>query len=297
MSIKKENLVFYYDGINNMGEGLPHDNNTTIWYDLSGNGNNASVNGCMWGGDSVILEGNSSSPYTWVYCGNHTLPNASQATLEMLCQTPIVGTNTMYMGGNGGNSASGSIYLAQYNNNYEGRSIASSLYSAAAPAVSKELALLSVVVNGNSLRLYKNGVLAKETIASRNFSVNNTSYCFVIGGLSYSQNSISTGNMYRGRVFSHRLYSVALTDEEISDNFDAEMERYNKAEAEVKDTDSVSKIKIKNEKTYNVKDTYSRINKINKNEDDTVVGIINFINGIKINQANINYDNDVIIFS
>lgn len=297
MGIKREDLIFYYDGINNMGEGLPHNNNTTVWYDLSGNGNNGSVNGCMWGGDSIILEGNSSAPYTWVHCGNHTLPNSSQATLEMLCQTPIVGTNIMYMGGNGGNSASGSIYLAQYNNNYEGRSIASSLYSAAAPAISKELALLSVVVNGNSLRLYKNGVLAKETIASRNFSVNNTSYCFVIGGLSYNQNSINTGNMYRGRVFSHRLYSVALTDEEISDNFDAEMERYNKAD--VKNTNEISKIRIKNEKTYNVKDTHSRLNKINKNEDDTVIGVINFMNGIKINNANITYDseNNIITFN
>lgn len=54
-------LILHYDAINNTGNG--HDNNATVWKDLSGNGNDGNlVNmnntaGSGWDSDSLILDG------------------------------------------------------------------------------------------------------------------------------------------------------------------------------------------------------------------------------------------------
>lgn len=55
-------------------------------------------------------------------------------------------------------------------------------------------------------------------------------------------------------------------------------------------TNNVSKIQLGYDKTYDIKDNYSRTNKLDKNEDDIAYAIINFMNGIKVNQASIVYD-------
>lgn len=55
-------------------------------------------------------------------------------------------------------------------------------------------------------------------------------------------------------------------------------------------TNNVSKIQLGYDKTYDIKDNYSRTNKLNKNEDDVAYAVINFMNGIKVNQASIVYD-------
>lgn len=55
-------------------------------------------------------------------------------------------------------------------------------------------------------------------------------------------------------------------------------------------TNNVSKIQLGYDKTYDIKDNYSRTNKLDKNEDDVAYAIINFMNGIKVNQASIVYD-------
>ena len=55
-------------------------------------------------------------------------------------------------------------------------------------------------------------------------------------------------------------------------------------------TNNVSKIQLGYDKTYDIKDSYSRTNKLDKNEDDIAYAIINFMNGIKVNQASIVYD-------
>lgn len=55
-------------------------------------------------------------------------------------------------------------------------------------------------------------------------------------------------------------------------------------------TNNVSKIQLGYDKTYDIKDNYSRANKLDKNEDDVAYAVINFMNGIKVNQASIVYD-------
>lgn len=51
--------------------------------------------------------------------------------------------------------------------------------------------------------------------------------------------------------------------------------------------------KIQVDEKYEIKDSLARTNKLNKYEDDTASGIINFLNGIKIDNCKIYYDVNV----
>ena len=53
-----------------------------------------------------------------------------------------------------------------------------------------------------------------------------------------------------------------------------------------------------NEELYNIKDAKSRMNKIDKYQDDTAYSVVNFMNGIKIDLATVKYDvaNNTVIF-
>lgn len=46
-----DGLVLYYDAINNTGSG--HSSSTTTWKDLSGNGNDGTVTGGTWTGNTL----------------------------------------------------------------------------------------------------------------------------------------------------------------------------------------------------------------------------------------------------
>ena len=49
-SYVQDGLIAQYDGINNVGHGVAHDPNAATWVDLTGNGNNGTVNAAVtWG--------------------------------------------------------------------------------------------------------------------------------------------------------------------------------------------------------------------------------------------------------
>ena len=53
----------------------------------------------------------------------------------------------------------------------------------------------------------------------------------------------------------------------------------------------VTKVQVGNE--YEIKDSFARANKLDKYKDDTASGVINFLNGIKIDNCNIYYNASV----
>lgn len=58
MSIVNDGLVLYFDAIDNAVNGV-HDGSTTVWVDLSGNGNNGILNGGTWGENFLHFDGRS----------------------------------------------------------------------------------------------------------------------------------------------------------------------------------------------------------------------------------------------
>ena len=51
-SYVQDGLVAQYDGINNVGHGLAHSNSATTWVDLTGNGNDGTVNAAVTWSDN-----------------------------------------------------------------------------------------------------------------------------------------------------------------------------------------------------------------------------------------------------
>lgn len=130
-----------------------------------------------------------------------------------------------------------------------------------------------------------------------------------------SNNETRISPRREGKIYSARLYGRALSDNEIYYNYLAELEHL--AETETPDypdapdvepdigdiivpieDGEVSKISIDNEELYNIKDAKSRMNKIDKYQDDTAYSVVNFMNGIKIDLATVKYDvaNNTVIF-
>ena len=56
MSIVNDGLVLYFDAIDNAVNGV-HDGSTTVWVDLSGNGNNGTLYGGTWGENLLHFNG------------------------------------------------------------------------------------------------------------------------------------------------------------------------------------------------------------------------------------------------
>lgn len=277
MIVKKENLFFYYDAKNNISN-TEHSDATTTWYDLSNKSNNGIINNCVWGDNCLFFDGINS----WVNCG---VPNCgSELTFEIAFQ---VSSNQDTSQTLGGNCESGGFYLqikkdlkltagAYYDGTYH---IAESSINA------NEFVYATMVIKNNTIYLYKNGILEQSITIDGAFSLNVTSVPFAIG--TNPGNSLT--EFFRGKIYVLRLYDIALTESEVYNNFETEIKNFQKEE-QPEQTNNVSKIRIGLEKPYNIKDSYSRANKLNKNEDDTAYAVINFINGLKINEATVIYD-------
>ena len=105
-------LQLYFDGINNTANG--HSNTTTIWKDISGNGNDATITGGTWNTDSLLFDGvddsadvsfnTDFSPATTVQC-TYLLKDANAAFVWSFYNDTT--TNYRFAGG----YRSGTIYV------------------------------------------------------------------------------------------------------------------------------------------------------------------------------------------
>ena len=202
----------------------------------------------------------------------------------------------------------------------------------------KKILISLVIKNNNTIYIYINGILKNTFFSKEGFllcysdtSANNYSNPFVIGGnprnhfsamgvsnihaIDFSNNETKVSPRREGKIYSARLYGRALSDNEIYYNYLAELEHLAETETpdypDIPDAEpdigdiivpiedgEVSKISIDNEELYNIKDAKSRMNKIDKYQDDTAYSVVNFMNGIKIDLATVKYDvaNNTVIF-
>ncbi len=70
----------------------------------------------------------------------------------------------------------------------------------------------AIVYNGNSIKLYLNGVLAGSTNVSGNLSFTNSPRKFYIGGDTNSSGNIESN--FSGKIFSAKIYSTALNNDQ-----------------------------------------------------------------------------------
>ena len=199
----KSNLVLQVDGIENTLNG--HSDNTNIWYDLSGNGNNLTLENVSWTDDSAVF--NNSLAYT-----DNTVENI---TVEMVVKQNENTNGYIYVGYFGNNQHLITLYdnnklLFSHNNKfYQGfnnyrRNTVCAIFETSQGVVENSFL--------NSVRLSKT---ADGTTWTSNLS-------------HYIQIGKYTDNQWRfaGEICSIRIYNRALTEEEIKHNYEIDKIRF-----------------------------------------------------------------------
>ena len=200
----KSNLVLQVDGIENILNG--HSDNTNIWYDLSGNGNNLTLENISWTEDSAVF--NQSLAYT-----DNTVENI---TVEMVVKEDSSKNGAIYIGWLGNNNhimayfdnnciqLSSDVQCYQLTNNYTRNSI-SAIYKSTSAVIDK---------------CYINSKLGVTTSRSGGWSQSAPHY-IQIGR--YGNNG---GWRFAGEICAIRIYNRALTEEEIKHNYEIDKVRF-----------------------------------------------------------------------
>ena len=198
-------LVLYVDGVNNTMK--EHSDNTDIWYDLSGNGNNLTLENVSWTEDSAVFS--QSLAYT-----DNTVENV---TVEMVIKEDSSKNGPIYIGQFGSNKHimayfdnnriqfSYNVPFYQLTNNYVRNSI-SAIYKNTSDVIDK---------------CYINSKLGVITSSNENWVVNFAHYIQI--GKYTSDDSCR----FAGEICAIRMYNRALTEEEIKHNYDIDKERFN----------------------------------------------------------------------
>ena len=217
MSIVNDGLVLYFDAIDNAVNGV-HDGSTTVWVDLSGNGNNGTLNGGTWGENFLHFDGRS-----WVNCGER---NPSKITLEVLVKYDEIGGSSVESNSTVGNWESGGYGIQQKNGLHSANiNIDGTWYHLYGSAPKTEnIVHLALTYDNSTIKLYENGRKVAETSISGNIKSPSRATVLSIGS---NPNGTAFGiNGLKGNVYSVRLYDRALSADEVFGNYKYDYGRF-----------------------------------------------------------------------
>ena len=221
-NIAKDGLILHLDAIDNTANG--HNQSTTVWEDLSENGNNGTVTGAIWGSNSIYFDGVND----WVNCGEI---NNQYITMEITFSPTEIGRTQEFFGnwqtggGGIGIDAEGQVYCnAHINGDYR-------IVKAPNACQANNIYHVIATYDGTTEKIYVNGVLVDQISVSGSITapVENT---VVSIGSNPVGSEIGTA-LYKGYVYSAKIYNRALTEEEVLQNYEYEQERYNIKETQI----------------------------------------------------------------
>ena len=223
----KNGLELLLDGIDNTGNG--HSNTTTTWSDLSGNGKNGTLKNMTassaWNEDSLVFDENNA--YVLIAPMNY-----DKVTLELVMSEETINDevesifNNINTGGYrilklANKKLAFDVYITEekaykYPNRWETgyfKAEANTKYS------------ISGTYNGEKITNRVNSEYDYLNIIGTIKTTTKDTY-MVIGGNPYGT-SLQADEKFTGTIYSARMYSRALTDEEQSTNYLADKARYN----------------------------------------------------------------------
>jgi hypothetical protein len=213
-------LQLYLDAINNTGTGdANHDNNATIWKDLSGNNNDCTVmSGAIWSANYIATTGTANS---YIKCGILNFDNPTQEMVFLYPETPAVQTPHYFGNWEGG----GYGFLLHTDDNIYWNAFINGAYRYTGAGLTGSsdydtIHSLSAKYDGSQASVFTDGTVQQQfpivgTIGLPNAGLGNLS--FVIGG-NIGYNNTSVANLAAAQFYGARLYDRALTDDEIVHN-------------------------------------------------------------------------------
>ncbi|HCC03456.1 MAG TPA: hypothetical protein DEP51_01160 [Clostridiales bacterium] len=209
----KNGLVLHLDGINNLDLGDEnHDTTTTIWKDLSGKGNDVTIQNASsltWEGNCLKTNKEETLLTPWEF-------NSSYTISVVFSPLEYYDYNTIWDNNLTNNDNECWIYA---NGQLKARSKAGTYINSNRVLVDiNEMTQISVTVDAtnNSCSIYKNGSII-NTITGDNIVLNN-------GNLTFN-GSINTKGY--NRYYSVRVYNRALSEAEIQRNYIIDNTRFN----------------------------------------------------------------------
>lgn len=217
----KEGLVLHLDGINNTGNG--HSNTTTMWKDLSGNGNDGKLNNfdntdnSGWFENGISFDGINDV----IEVAESDTISPKEQTIEIILQkdgdsNTTDGRQIFFVKWKG--------YTMEINKNNTisyGRNSGYLTYLTSNKTINLSEKYSIVAKHENNIsRLYINNIFEKEqNVQPIAYSMMKT---ITIGN--YAGNG---GQYLNGKIYSIRMYNRALTDSEMEHNYEIDKERFN----------------------------------------------------------------------
>ena len=220
----KNGLILHLDGINNSGEG--HSAITSIWKDLSGNGNDGKVIGASWINNGLSFDG--IDDYVPIAELNY-----NQFTLEAVFEPKDIPNNEVYqyiitnleIGGYGigvSNNNPKGLFGISYNANLKEYEM---LFSQNDINLNVKNTL-TYTNDGKQHKLYLNGNLINSNIDENRvlgFPTNNT--VMALGTNPNGSDNIGLES-FKGYIYSARMYDRVLTENEIKNNYNIDKSRF-----------------------------------------------------------------------
>lgn len=217
-------LIAYLDGINNTGYG--HSNDTGIWVDLSGNGNDATLyNNPTWSNNSLTFDG---------LTNYGLLNNTAGMTYENGTTWEVRVKVLSYIGKNGSGNveflgnwqdAGGGIYY-DTTNIFRGNFYLSGGFRGAINNLQSDLGTYYTITStydNSVVKIYVNGNLAATREVTDNSIILSSSVPFALGGNPGTTRMDNYANVEFQNVL---IYNRALTDEEVARNYNVDMMKY-----------------------------------------------------------------------
>ncbi|MBR3132891.1 MAG: InlB B-repeat-containing protein, partial [Clostridia bacterium] len=207
-----DGLIRYFDGNNNLGNG--HSDTTTTWKDLSGN-QDGIVNGATFSSDGYA---NFDGVDDWINLGQTR--DLSQVTVQAEVNFNSIQSNGRVILGN---IESGGYALYIDNGNPVFEVFVSGAYRRAQydePLVANRHYTLAGTYDGNTVRLYVDGVLYAETeYAGTIANPQNNTVAAIGTNPNGSNRAMDDANM---KLYTARIYNRALSQAEIKQNMNAD---------------------------------------------------------------------------
>ncbi len=210
-------------------------NGSTTWTDLSGNGNNGTLNGPTGGlpsynssnGGSITFDGTDD----YVNLPNSSLLKPTNPTISMWIKPGILNKTQAVFDGGYYNSIGGYLiytnssnnfmfYVRNSNNNTEGVGVRSTLSTTV--FTTSNWYNVTGVFNGSTVFLYINGVLENSGTMTNPISYTN-SINFWIGNYASAP---SAGLTFKGSISNSLVYNRALSATEVRQNYNATRARF-----------------------------------------------------------------------
>ena len=230
----QDNLVLWYDGY---ASTYTHAYNSTTWQDLSGTGNNATVSGATWYDKYLSFDGVNDTVLSNVLTST-LLPAESNRTLEIILKinsVPYSGTN-----GNSGVLFGGARYGGMaifWNTNTAGK-VNIRGYTRTTSETTANFDFFDYPTNilyltyvndstSNLVKTYLNG----KFIGSKPSVLGSYTNSSSIGNVGINKAQVATSSYTASyanmNVYSARIYTKALTEDEILHNYLYDVEKFN----------------------------------------------------------------------